>query len=219
MSLKNIILLAIVAIIDISSIAQTTIAVNGVYYHLNPDGTAKVTYKPGERDSGGSYSGDVIILPSVSNNGKTYKVTAIGEYAFYLCENLRNVNIPNRITSIEADAFAKSNIRNLTIPESVDQIGKYAFFNCKGLVEIIIPEGVKIIEGGTFKNCKYLQKIIIPQSVTIIDYQAFWGCESLSNVVIPDEVDSIGEWAFFRCRNIERITLPNSAKKNRRSCF
>lgn len=73
---------------------------------------------------------------------------------------------------------------SITIPESVNSIGIYAFFNCNSLTNIIIPEGVTSIGESTFEACTNLMSVTIPQSVTSIDKDAFNECSSLTTVIV-----------------------------------
>lgn len=45
-----------------------------------------------------------------------YKVTSIGEKAFYGCEKLYHVKLPNSIKNIENYAFAESGLYSINIP-------------------------------------------------------------------------------------------------------
>ena len=58
----------------------------GINYKTNEDGTAAVVGSRDSRDVSDDlpYGGDVIIPTEIEFNGKTYKVTSIGEYAFKL---------------------------------------------------------------------------------------------------------------------------------------
>ena len=51
------------------------------------------------------YSGEVNIPEFVTYEGNTYKVTSIGESAFWGCSGLTSVTIPNSVTSIGERAF------------------------------------------------------------------------------------------------------------------
>ena len=80
--------------------------VDGIFYNYNlDDGTAIVTSEYEDVYSTRSYTGDMTIPNSVSINGRTLKVTAIGNHAFWHCENLKSVKLPETITSIGAVAF------------------------------------------------------------------------------------------------------------------
>ncbi|WP_025744162.1 leucine-rich repeat domain-containing protein, partial [Aquimarina pacifica] len=68
----------------------------------------------------------VVIPTTVTNNGITYTVTAVGSFAFW-DNSLTSVTIPDSIISIVAGAFANNNLTSVTIPSSVTTIGGYAF--------------------------------------------------------------------------------------------
>ena len=169
---------------------------NGLRYNINEDGTSvSVTYDiyPNIQwsGSGGSYSpsyssiSDNISIPeSVSYNGKTYAVTAIGYGSFVGCE-ITSVTIPNSVTSIDNEAFAFCHITSVTIPNSVTSIGKHAFANCRYLTNVIIPSSVTSIGESTFSNCQNLTSVTIPNTVTSIENSTFSGCSSLTSITIP----------------------------------
>ncbi len=181
-----------------------------------------------------SYSGNVVIPDSVTYDGVTYSVTAIGNEAFRSCQNLSSVTIPNSITSIGKSAFdsctgltsitipcnVKSigtyafykcwRLPSMTIPNSVTSIGEYAFSDCTSLTSVSIPSSLTSIVGGAFHNCSSLTSIEIPNSVSIIDASAFYGCSSLASVTIPNSVTSIEACAFKNCNSLTSIEIPNS---------
>ena len=98
------------------------VTIDGLNYNLNDElQTAEVA-----RNS--SASGDIIIPSSVTYNGKTYSVTSIGKNAFYYCEALTSITIPNSVTSIGDWAFREcSSLTSVTIPNSVTSIEIYVF--------------------------------------------------------------------------------------------
>jgi len=69
---------------------------------------------------------DIIIPPTVINDGTNYTVTTIGEFAFDQIQ-LNSVSIPNTITDIGAAAFRLCLLTSITIPDSVISIGEAAF--------------------------------------------------------------------------------------------
>ena len=99
---------------------------------------------------------------------------------------------------------------SITIPNSVNIIGRSTFDNCTGLTSIIIPDSVTSIGGGAFYYCSSLTSITIPDSVTSIGGSAFSYCTSLTSITIPDSVTSIGSSAFAYCSSLESITIPKS---------
>ena len=137
----------------------------------------------------------------------------ICDCAFFCCESLQSITIPNSVKSIGNRAFYEcKSLQSITIPNSVTSIGKEAFSCCESLQSITIPNSVKSIGNYAFRNCESLQSVTIPNSVTKIGNEAFWGCDSLQSVTIPNSVTSIGNKAFNDCKSLQSITIPNSVK-------
>ncbi len=83
--------------------------VDGMYYNLSSDGASAIVTYRGEYyyQYGNTYTGDVSIPSTVTFNGTSYPVTAIGDYAFFACHDLTNVIIPNSIIQIGECAFGR----------------------------------------------------------------------------------------------------------------
>lgn len=154
-----------------------------------------------------------------------YGVTTI-EDAFFDCDNLTTVIIPNSVTIIGAGAFRDcDNLNSITIPNSVTYIngGGGAFGNCKSLTDINVNidnkayssmNGVLYNKNKTILMCHPAGRenitFEIPEGVTIIDDDAFRGCENLISVTIPNGVTDIRWAAFYECKNLSSIRIPNS---------
>ena len=96
---------------------------------------------------------------------------------------------------------------NTVIPNSVRNIGYYAFSNCRYLKSITIPYGVTSIYQSAFYGCDGLESITISNSVNSISLSAFDGCNSLQSITIPNSVTSIGSFAFGGCSNLTSVTV------------
>ncbi|MBR1914935.1 MAG: leucine-rich repeat domain-containing protein [Alphaproteobacteria bacterium] len=133
------------------------------------------------------------VIQGKNENGSG--ITSIGAWTFMLATNLKSVSIPDSVTSIKGSAFkGTSTLTNLDIPNSVTSIGNEAFYSA-GLESITIPEGITSIEQGMFNNTYSLENIILPDSITKIGEYAFKET-NLQNLVIPETVTEIGKKAF-----------------------
>lgn len=118
------------------------------------------------------YYGDetALTLPDgfTAYDGTEVTEYAIHKYAFYDCDDLISVTIPDNVT-----------------------IGSYAFYGCSGLTSVIIPDSVTSIGGWAFYGCSSLASVTIPDRVTSIGNYAFKGCSALSSVAF---MGTVAEW-------------------------
>ncbi len=125
-------------------------------------------------------------------------------------KKIKTYSIPNTVEEISAYAFFQNDLlEKISIPDSVKYIGMYAFSLCTGLNSIVIPENVQYISSGTFAWCYSLSNVDIKNGPTYIGMDAFYACVSLINIVIPDSVKNIGSYAFSSCDSLETIIIGN----------
>ncbi len=157
----------------------------GIYYNKNTDGqTVAVTFKDSNY---GSYTGDVVIPETVTNEGVAYAVTSIGDYAFYLCSELTSITIADGVTNIGYGSFGGCTaIKSIYLPDNIEQIGSYAFWKCQGLTSVDLGNNLKNIDECAFVFCYNLVSISIPGSVTSIGTEAFYDCRNLKEIHISD---------------------------------
>ncbi len=108
--------------------------VGGISYSVNTtNNTASVV----SNYNYGVYSGNIIIPEAITYNGTTYSVTSIGEDAFYK-SGITSMTIPNSVTSISENAFLDCHqLEYVTIGNSVATIGEHAFRYCYRLTELV----------------------------------------------------------------------------------
>ena len=135
-------------------------------------------------------------------------VVSIGLGAFYYCESLTSINIPESVVEIGYGAFANcTSLTSVYIPEGVTSIGDEAFSGCTSLTSVYIPEGVTSIGEGIFKDCTSLTTVYIPEGVTSIGNEAFSGCTSLTTVYIPGSITLINSYAFYNCSSLTSVYI------------
>ena len=145
---------------------------------------------------------DTVTLPT-DINGNSYEI--------YHMRGVKNVIIPDGVTSIANNAFnGCESLTSIVIPKSVTSIGQNAFRQCSSLTSVNISYGVESIGLSAFHSCSLLKSIIIPGSVNSIGSQAFYNCSLLTSVGISYGVTSIGSSAFYDCTSLTNIVIPMS---------
>ena len=133
-------------------------------------------------------------------------VITMGDQVFSSCDNLTSATLGKYLTTISYATFSYCyKLTNISIPNNVTEIGNSAFRNCDSLTSITIPDGVMSIGEYAFFSCYNLADVKIPNSVTSIKDGAFKDCKCLTNITIPDSVNSIGDEAFKDCINLINI--------------
>lgn len=144
-------------------------------------------------------------------------------YVIYRMRGVKNVIIPDGITSVDAEAFyGCTTLTGITLGKDVGSIGRNAFWGCDALESISVAAGNKtfhskdncIIE--TKSKCLVVgcKSSVIPNdtSVSEIGEYAFAGCNGLTSVTIPTNVTKIGAGAFADCRGLMSIVLSSGAE-------
>ena len=115
--------------------------------------------------------------------------------------------LDDSVTQIPTNAFMKSGLTSILIPDSVTLIQNWAFSRCADLKSVDMGKSVTEIGSGAFERCTGLTEMNLPDSVAKIADGAFSGCERLTSVKLP-YVISMGGRAFENCTSLTSIEMP-----------
>ncbi len=163
---------------------------------------------------------------SESKAGHSYtvpdSVKKIASHAFFYCDEVWDITLPDSLERIGEGAFVRSGVWNnfgaweaqgntsvlyisdylIGVRSSSDANGSYR-----------VRESTRLIADGAFMYCDGLEEIIFPDSLRYIGSNAFESCQSLTEVALPDNVVEIGDGAFQSCVNLEKITLSRNLRR------
>ena len=205
-----------------SSLASVTfgegsqLATIGEYTFYDCSSLASIVIPVGATNIGNHAFDDCSSLASITIPAG---VTSIGESAFAGCNNLTSVYYLGDIAGWCGISGLRSLMKNspalhingvkvegeLVIPDGVETISSYAFYEQTGITSITIPAGVTSIGWDAFSGCSSLASITIPAGVTSIGMDAFSNCIGLTSIVIPNSVTRIEDWAFSGCYALESV--------------
>ena len=146
----------------------------------------------------------------IDRSNGTVVITGIGT------NKSANVTIPEeiegyKVTQIAANAFQDCTFQQISLPASLESIGRAAFYNCVNLYAVKNFDKTQVtkILSETFYNCTKLYSIKLPQTLTLIGRNAFQNC-GLTEFVLPDKLEVIEDYAFASCWYMNIDKLPDS---------
>lgn len=139
---------------------------------------------------------------------------------------LTNVKYPDSLEEIGESAFAMCyQLKNIDIGKNVKSIGKEAFFFCREVSEISVDlqNQYYLLENNMLMNkekteiikCSIdcnITKYVAPNSITRVEGSAFMGVSTLKEIVFQEGLIEIGRNTFMSCKSLETVTFPLSIK-------
>ena len=129
---------------------------------------------------------------------------------FQKLEFLKEVRYDTYATEVQGGIYKNLSTLKEVHLDNVTKINSSAFMNCTGLRELTLSNSLENIGTYAFANCTSLDKIQLPANVTTVDYYAFYGCKNLHEISLNENLNKIGASAFKACHALKEITIPMS---------
>jgi len=140
-------------------------------------------------------------------------VTALGQLAFYDCDQLTSISVASETLAVKAGAFRDCYaLSEVEFSGVVTEIGNYAFDSCDELSSLSIRGNDLVIGKYAFQYCYALTEVKLDGTVKQFGEGAFYCCSKLASMEIPEGVTALGSYAFGVCSKLTEIHLPASLK-------
>jgi hypothetical protein len=110
-------------------------------------------------------------------------------------------------------------LRRIVVPDAVKTIKKGSFYSCMGLTHVTLGGGLEEVGEMAFSCCETLEEIVIPNAVKTIQKEAFVDCHRLMSVILGDLLEDIGQMAFGESTSLRSIVIPNAVKTIKYGAF
>lgn len=173
-------------------------------------------YKKEAIVTGTKLSGSRLNIPAALGG---FPVTEI-DYGAFRKSNFMEVSIPDTVTEIGSRAFVNSSkLKSIRLPRNLQNLGRYTFSGCTMLSSVSLEKKLTALEEGVFKNCISLKKITLPASVQSIGESAFENCYKLSSVKFNKKLRYIDDYAFYRDYALKSVSIPSKVTSVGRMAF
>lgn len=134
-----------------------------------------------------------------------------GDKLICAARDLREVTVPEGITTIVRGAFYAAQVEKVTLPEGLMEIQQEAFYDCFALRSISLPESLQSIGASAFSSCRALAEITLPEGLRTIGTRAFdW--TGLTSLQLPENLEEIGYSAFSSNAELQEVTFPKNLR-------
>ena len=186
---------------------------SGLWFTVMDDASRTVEVSASTKTNMPQYpdlSGEIAIPSTVTYNEVNYKVTGIGDHAFFYNKGISKINLPAGITYLDKYCFSGcSALTGLNIPEAVTRIGSYAL-SSTGLSEIVIPDNTVELGTGAFsENPSLISFEWNPAASASLPDNALMACKAIERITLGKETVKIGYCALSELPALKSLTIYN----------
>ena len=138
----------------------------------------------------------------------------IAERAFFK-SNIENIQFPKTLVKTRTLAFYKTKLKKVDLLNTNLTILNNALFReCTELLEVKLNNSIEQIDIGVFQDCKKLTTINFPDALKRINPESFKGCTSLKDIDLSSNKNlvDISMYAFEGCTNLKTLTILSNIK-------
>ncbi len=146
--------------------------------------------------------------PDLSNQAKKGEMTTFMGAGVKFKSSEKELRVYDGTPCVSDLEFSGSDgLEKLYIPDSVKEIGNYAFMNCYALREIRMPESVDRIGAGLFQNCWQLRSVRMPEGTLTLGTDMFENCHALAEIWLPLSLKDAARTSLSGCRSLKAIHI------------
>lgn len=150
---------------------------------------------------------------TVKKNGLIYSVDLKTVYGIDSDSAEFQGIVPNGAERIEEDAFSCCDLSEISLPDSVVEVGANLFCNSKNLIRVKLPSGLKKLSPFMFYGCSSLKRIEMPLEVEEFPEGLFAECSALEEIPFRAGIRVLPENVFLSCSSLKSLVIPGTVKK------
>lgn len=155
-----------------------------------------------------------------SNSSLTFREGTLGiadKFRAANVDNVSNLTFPSTLRYIGSNAFSGFGIKNIVLPDGLEEIGKKAFYQCANISEVSFPNTMQFIGESAFSETG-LTQVSLPSTISKLGRWAFSNNGSLKKVLYNVK-DGMGMGIFSSCDNLVEAVVGSDVKILPPHCF
>lgn len=166
--------------------------------------------------------GKIVLPSSIEYKGKTYKVVAVSEFG-----NLKGIKefvIPETMKVIRHEAFERTEIESINIPDGVTELEYCVFRDCRKLEKIHFGKNVAKVSSSVFNGCTALETMEIDEGNTYLEHKdgflvskpdmeaMVYYARGRKELVVPAGIEILSEGLCSGVEELEKVTVSEGVK-------